>query len=368
MNAVDAGEIRARASGGDAEAQFQLAGLLDGEGRHEEAVQWLGKAAKAGHVAAMTALGTRMLVGRDAPMAPVEGTQMLLAAARGGGAEAAARLSVLAGAGACTPQSWPTALDCLQRAAELGWEPARAQLVVLAGDRALAAEARNAADLPELWKRLRESVDIAHWTAPPMLRAISETPHICTIDGALAEDACDWIMTSLHGKVRPARVFDRATGASRVERARTNSAFEYDIVQADLVLLLARARIAAASGFATNALENTNVLHYTVGQQFARHFDFLEPNAPGFAREIARMGQRAATFLIYLNDDYEGGETDFPAIELRNKGRKGDGLFFRNTDASGAPDRLTVHAGLPPISGEKWLLSQWIRDRAPAPA
>jgi len=24
----------------------------------------------------------------------------------------------------------------------------------------------------------------------------------------------------------------------------------------------------------------------------------------------------------------------------------------------------TLHAGLPPLSGEKWLLSQWLRDRA----
>jgi hypothetical protein len=37
-------------------------------------------------------------------------------------------------------------------------------------------------------------------------------------------------------------------------------------------------------------------------------------------------------------------------------------MFF-NVLPSGEPDYLTVHAGLPPRTGVKWLLSQWIRDR-----
>ena len=37
-------------------------------------------------------------------------------------------------------------------------------------------------------------------------------------------------------------------------------------------------------------------------------------------------------------------------------------MFF-NVDAAGQPDRRTLHAGLPPSAGEKWLLSQWFRDR-----
>ena len=67
--------------------------------------------------------------------------------------------------------------------------------------------------------------------------------------------------------------------------------------------------------------------------------------------------------LVYLNQGFEGGETDFPLLDLKFKGRKGDALMFSNVDASGAPDRRMFHAGLPPTAGEKWLLSQWVRDR-----
>jgi prolyl 4-hydroxylase len=69
---------------------------------------------------------------------------------------------------------------------------------------------------------------------------------------------------------------------------------------------------------------------------------------------------------MYLNDDYEGGETDFPALGLRHRGRKGDALLWANVDRVGDPDRRTLHAGLAATRGEKWLLSQWIRDRTPA--
>jgi hypothetical protein len=82
------------------------------------------------------------------------------------------------------------------------------------------------------------------------------------------------------------------------------------------------------------------------------------------AADIAKRGQRFMTVLIYLNEGYESGETEFPLIGVRYKGRKGGALHFRNLDPAGAPDRQTLHAGLAPTKGEKWLLSQWIRDRA----
>jgi hypothetical protein len=76
---------------------------------------------------------------------------------------------------------------------------------------------------------------------------------------------------------------------------------------------------------------------------------------------IDDLGQRAVTFLVYLNDDYDGAETAFLALKWRYRGNKGDAILFRNVDSTGAPDLATLHAGLTPSRGEKWLLSQWIR-------
>jgi hypothetical protein len=52
---------------------------------------------------------------------------------------------------------------------------------------------------------------------------------------------------------------------------------------------------------------------------------------------------------------------------VRSKAIEATPWLFSNIDAAGAPDYDTVHAGLPPVCGEKWLFSQWIRTRAVAP-
>ena len=137
--------------------------------------------------------------------------------------------------------------------------------------------------------------------------------------------------------------------------------------QMDVVSEVLRTRISAATHVPVPAFEPPQILRYEVGQQFIPHYDFMDENSAGFRDELGGYGQRIATFLIYLNDDYEGGETNFPKVALSHRGRTGDAIFWANLDTAGRPDPLTLHAGLPPTSGEKWVFSQWIREKmAPA--
>src|SRR5205814_8697697 len=100
---------------------------------------------------------------------------------------------------------------------------------------------------------------------------------------------------------------------------------------------------------------------------FSPHYDFLNVKHPALARDVAQNGQRALTVLIYLNDDYDGGDTAFIALGRSFKGRKGDALIFWNVTEDGSLDWRTQHAGTAPTRGEKWLFSQWIRVRAMQP-
>jgi len=147
---------------------------------------------------------------------------------------------------------------------------------------------------------------------------------------------------------------------------RDNSAVEFLLPQLDLVFEVLRARISAATRLPVPLFEPTQVLHYAVGEQFKPHHDFLDPEAPGFAEQLRLYGQRVATMLVYLNDDYSGGETVFPKLRISFRGSAGDALFWTNVDRAGNADPLTTHAGTPPTAGEKWIVSQWIRDRQPA--
>jgi prolyl 4-hydroxylase len=211
---------------------------------------------------------------------------------------------------------------------------------------------------------LGNAFDPAALTSTLPSREVFAAPRVQMIEGVASARICDWLIERARPRVAPALVYDHATGGSRSEQARTNSSVAFNIAQSDMILMLLRDRIAASAGLPLSSLEAPAILHYAPGQGFEPHFDFLDSSIPAYARDMAAKGQRVATFLLYLNDDYEGGETDFPKLDWRYKGRKGDALLFWNVAPSGEPDRQTFHAGLPTTRGEKWLLSQWLRQPA----
>jgi hypothetical protein len=311
--------------------------------------------------AAQTALGKKLLAGDGVPADPQRGAALIAGAAQQGDGEAAALAAVLIGIGARSLADWNKALEYLQQAAESGWGSAQQQLMVL-GSPALLEEAKHPNPLPNIWGRLRRSVDLQAWWRLPQLKQVVAAPRIELRDTFLAPRVCSWLIERARSRLERSRVF-APSGMGEVDKARTNSAFEFDLLSLDIVLLLTRARIAAAAGFAPHALEQTNLLHYSAGQQFNRHYDFLDPALPGHAQEIATKGQRVGTFLIYLNEDYAGAETEFALLNQRFRCPTGGALFFLNVDPSALPDVRTLHAGLGPTSGEKWLLSQWIRGQ-----
>ena len=279
----------------------------------------------------------------------------LVAAADAGDPDAAHRLAVMSAKGLGVPQDWRRALTWLARAAEHRHPTAGQQLVLLS----------DMVFLEGRWTDVADSIDIAAWMKAPPPRVLSEGPAILVIEGFLPGSVCDWIRTRAEAMTEPALVYDLATGAGRRESVRTNAAARIDLERMDVVLAVVRERIARAAGLPVPGLEWTQVLHYAVGQTFDWHVDWLDPALPGYAADLAARGQRIATLLVYLNDDFEGGETAFEAGGLRHRGRKGDALLWANTLPDGSIDRRTLHAGLPPTRGEKWVLSQWLRGRAP---
>jgi hypothetical protein len=300
----------------------------------------------------MSLLGYQMLSGRGAPLDRVAGVRMTMAAAEKGDAAACTLAAALVAAGVFGQPDWPRALDYLRRGAAAGAPMAQAQLRLLAGQTG------------DDWLSLRHAIDIDSWRALPAKQVLSREPRVSAFEGVASPAICDWIIARAHGRLAPANVYDTA-GGKTVHATRSNSALELGLAELDLVVIALRERLAAAAGLPVMNLNAPQVLHYAVGQSFEPHVDFFDPAVPAQAMNIARLGQRAATVLVYLNDEgLEGGETDFPLLPLRHRGRRGDALVFFNLDAAGQPDRRTLHAGLPPTRGEKWLLSQWIRAGA----
>jgi predicted 2-oxoglutarate/Fe(II)-dependent dioxygenase YbiX len=250
------------------------------------------------------------------------------------------------------PQNWNDALDFTLRAAQLGWVPSQRQLQLLA--RSTGTD----------WTALRSQLDLEASRTPGPASDLSSAPRILAFPGFATPAECAWLIELARGSLRRAQIYRKDAPGYTEAVTRTNSEADFVLGNADLVLRLVVERIARAAGMAPANFEVAKLLHYEPGQQFAPHCDFQEPATPALAQEVARRGQRVATVLVYLNDDYEGGETDFPLVGLRHRAAQGDALLFWNVKPSGALDYDTLHAGLPPTRGVKWVLSQWIRDRA----
>jgi prolyl 4-hydroxylase len=107
--------------------------------------------------------------------------------------------------------------------------------------------------------------------------------------------------------------------------------------------------------------ELLQVVKYPTGGFFNPHYDTCMGDANSCQRMNGTAGPRYGTLLIYLNDDYTGGETVFPNINKTVKPEKGKAVFFYTTDTNGNLLTESLHAGNPVISGNKWICNKWTR-------
>ncbi len=185
---------------------------------------------------------------------------------------------------------------------------------------------------------------------PPPRTILRADPMVARIDGLLPPAACAHLMAQAGPLIRPSLIVDPRTGERRPNPVRDSHGGNFAPPDEDIAIHAINRRIAVATGTDWVQGEPLHILRYQPGQQYRPHVDTL----PGVAN------QRVLTVLIYLNDDYDGGETAFDG-GLAVRGRVGDAVIFANTDPHGRADPRTRHAGLPVTHGTKWLATRWIR-------
>ena len=99
--------------------------------------------------------------------------------------------------------------------------------------------------------------------------------------------------------------------------------FQFDILTTDLVVPGVREKIFAATQLPTVAMEPPRIFHYALGQQIKAHYDRCCDEVVLLWRRAAIKAVRIVTFLLYLNDDYDGGDLAFPKTGFKCRGVKG---------------------------------------------
>ena len=409
----------------DSESLVDLARAFDQQGLAEQAVHSLEEAAAAGSTEATALLGVWELLAHNVERNHESGLARLTEAAQRGDQPACCFMATLHAAGFAAAADWGLAGQWLIAAAKVGNERALVQLALLiddaeqelrvrllyaaaAGGSAIApyflglsslavpgastqqagqvwmaiaatrgnpCAARLAQPLPGVpplkagpelgaafWDRVAAAFAPQRFLAQPQIVVQMPDPPIVTAPGLLAPALCDYLVGLAAPLVQRAEVNDVRAG-SRVHQMRTNSQARFGFTNTDVIGVLAARQVAQLAGEPFENQEDTMILRYRPGEAYEDHFDFVDPRVPGFAHELATRGQRIATVLVYLNDGYTGGHTEFPQLQWRFRGAPGDALAFRSVTVQGQPDLRTLHAGRPPQTGEKWILSKWLRDR-----
>ncbi|GAC20168.1 prolyl hydroxylase family protein [Paraglaciecola arctica] len=102
--------------------------------------------------------------------------------------------------------------------------------------------------------------------------------------------------------------------------------------------------------------------HYQLGQQFKPHTDYFEPYE--LAHYGGIQGQRTYTFMIYLNEVEQGGDTVFPELAIGFKAKKGMAVIWNNINPDGSVNYQTLHQGMPVQKGEKLIITKWFRQHS----
>ena len=313
--------------------RFDQAAALIQAGRMPEAVLILNQLAMAGDVLSMNTLA-ELKWGGYVAQDPVGARALFERAGAAGYAPAAVRSTNLLASGIAGPRDWPSALARLRN--EAARDPARARALALIGQMALDANGDP--------------------TTVPTGEMLSASPRVILFRGAFTDTECDYARTLNEGLFQPATVFDSQRRAVR-DPIRTSDETTLNWLLEDPAIHAMNRRLAVLSGTRAEQGEASQILRYQPGQQYRAHYDF----------QIGATNQRVLTALLYLNDDYRGGETAFIKSGLKVKASKGDVLLFANTSADGKRDDMAEHAGLPVTQGIKYILSRWIRAERWAP-
>jgi prolyl 4-hydroxylase len=380
----DLAKLTAAAEAGDLEAQYSLGAAYHARRDLAQAMAWTERAAKAGHSHAQYTLGAFALTGAIPLSSASAHLATLSQAANKGLPQAQRLLSVVRAWGFLGQPDWPAAVAGLIAAAQSGDPGAMREIAFLQG---MATGDMNAGKDMLVWAARHGDPLAAQWAGnatvappPPKWNAIESmiaslpperagaatplcpSPKARTIPGLFRNWECAYAVARSSTLVARSQVVDEGSGKGVLHPDRSSSTVAFWPIHDDLVMHRLTLRMAAAADLHWRQGEILNVMRYELGQQYKPHFDFFNESAAGTAETLAQGGQRIRTVLVYLNAGYGGGETCFIPPNVRYKGAApGDALIFDNVGTDGAPDRASLHAGLPVTQGVKWLASKWFR-------
>lgn len=136
------------------------------------------------------------------------------------------------------------------------------------------------------------------------------------------------------------------------------------LYKSDPIIMEIIVRIANIVNLPLENAEALQIVKYEPNGYYNEHHDSCCDEHQLCTEFIKRGGQRVKTVLIYLNDEFTEGATNFPVLNKKFKPPKYSAVIFNPlAKNSNKCHPKAIHAGLPVKTGIKYIANLWFREQ-----
>ena len=178
---------------------------------------------------------------------------------------------------------------------------------------------------------------------------LSKEPAIILIDKFLDKSDCEKVL-KLQMQLEKSSI-----AINKIKDYRKSFVTEVD--ENTDVMKKIKKKISKSFGLNGSGMERLQLQKYPEGGYYKEHFD---AKSEDHFQKDKSFSQRKYSIIIYLNDDFIGGETVFPKKNISVKPLQGRLLLFSNMlNETNYVHPFSSHLSNQIVKGEKWILSVW---------
>ena len=181
-----------------------------------------------------------------------------------------------------------------------------------------------------------------------------------TIDNFLTKKECNYIVKLIDKNNHKSTVANQNKDGYEEHSRNSSTTF---LPPEDKIVKEVQKRIAEELNLDVSLGEGIQGQLYEPGQYFKPHHDWF--SGSDLERHCKLTGNRTHTLMIYLNEGFEGGKTDFPAIEFTAQPKTGRAVTWNNLKKDGTGDPDALHEGQTVTKGKKYIITSWWRTGIP---
>lgn len=180
---------------------------------------------------------------------------------------------------------------------------------------------------------------------------------IVELNKFLSKEECDYLIKLIDENHTRSSVAGAGDQQSVYDESRTSSTC--NLPQDDDKVHRIKKKISAYLGLPIDNGEPLQGQLYEPGQYFKPHHDYFVGDS--YTNHCLYSGNRTNTFMIFLNEGMEGGDTFFPALDKRFKPEIGKAVAW-DLMIDGKFQQDTLHEGTTIHKGKKYIVTSWWRE------